>query len=94
MIGVDPYYLTHLAEQIGITPEVILAGRKINDTMSTYVAKLHSSIKEKGLEFCNLNALVLGMTFKEDCSDCRNSQVLDIICSLKRKGFGWMFMIH
>ena len=82
-IGVDPYYLTHKAELIGYQPQVILAGRRINDGMGKYVADqtvkqmVHADIPIKGSK-----VLVLGMTFKEDCPDVRNSRVIDIVTEL------------
>ena len=82
-IGVDPYYLTHKAQSIGYHPEVILAGRRINDNMGSYVvsqlvkAMLHKSIQVKGA-----NVLIMGLTFKENCPDLRNTRVVDIISEL------------
>ncbi len=86
-IGVDPYYLTYQAEKFGHHPEVILAGRRINDSMGAYVAKqtVKTLIKTRG----NLNGglvNVLGLTFKENCPDLRNSKVVDIIRELKEYG--------
>jgi len=86
-IGVDPYYLTHKAEMLGYHPEVILAGRRINDGMAAYVAQqtikqlIHSgrSIRGSGL-------IVLGLTFKENCSDLRNSKVADLVNELREYG--------
>ncbi len=86
-IGVDPYYLTKKAESVGYNPEIILAGRKINDSMSSYVVK--QSIKSiNKLQIDNLNAkvLIMGITFKENCPDIRNSKVLDIIDQFKFEG--------
>ncbi len=86
-IGVDPYYLTHKAQEIGFHPEMILAGRRLNDSMSNYVAgqvtKLMSSRKilVKGSRI-----LVLGLTFKENCPDLRNSKVADVVRELKQYG--------
>ncbi len=86
-IGVDPYYLTYQAEKFGHHPEVILAGRRINDSMGAYVAKqtVKTLIKTRG----NLNGgvvNVLGLTFKENCPDLRNSKVVDIIRELQEYG--------
>ena len=86
-IGVDPYYLTYQAEKFGHHPEVILAGRRINDSMGAYVAKqtVKTLIKTRG----NLNGgvvNVLGLTFKENCPDLRNSKVVDIVRELKEYG--------
>lgn len=83
-IGVDPYYLTHKAIECGIHPEVILAGRRINDNMGKYIAE--QTIKEisrLGKKIKNARIGVLGLTFKENCSDIRNSRVIDIIEELK-----------
>lgn len=86
-IGVDPYYLTHKAESIGYHPEVINAGRRINDNMGIYIAsqviKLMAQHKHP---IHNSNILVLGITFKENCPDIRNSKVVDIITELKNYG--------
>ncbi len=86
-IGVDPYYLTYKAEQIGYSSQIILAGRKINDDMGKYVAEntLKQLIKaDKQIEGCKV--LVMGITFKENCSDIRNSKVIDIINEFKEYG--------
>lgn len=83
-IGVDPYYLTYKAIKNGIHPEVILAGRKVNDTMGTYIAGLtakHMSRLGKSLK--NARIGILGLTFKENCSDIRNTKVIDIIKELQ-----------
>lgn len=83
-IGVDPYYLTYRAEQIGYIPQVILAGRRINDNMGRYVARQGVKLLIKaGHTMNNLTATVLGFTFKEDCPDVRNTKVIDIIKELK-----------
>jgi UDP-N-acetyl-D-galactosamine dehydrogenase len=86
-IGVDPYYLTHKAETVGYHPQVILAGRRINDSMGEYVAKqtvMH--IIQGGGQVKRARVNLLGLTFKEDCSDIRNSKVIDILDELKRFG--------
>jgi len=86
-IGVDPYYLTYKAEQIGYHSQIILAGRKINDDMSKYVAEntLKQLIKaDRQIKGCKV--LVMGITFKENCPDIRNSKVIDIINELKEYG--------
>lgn len=86
-IGVDPYYLTHKAEQLGYHSQVILSGRRINDGMGKYVAE--STVKnliKAGKQVKNANVVVLGMTFKENCPDVRNSKVIDIINELKEYG--------
>lgn len=86
-IGVDPYYLTHKAEKIGYIPQVILAGRRINDSMGKFVAQ--RTIKEMikaGHSVSGCTVTVLGLTFKEDCPDLRNSKVIDIIRELEDYG--------
>ena len=86
-IGVDPYYLTHKAEQLGYIPQVILSGRRINDGMGKYIAQ--RTIKEMikaGHNVLSSTVTVLGLTFKENCSDIRNSKVVDIIEELKDHG--------
>ena len=83
-IGVDPYYLTHKAQEVGYHPEVILAGRRINDHMASHVAD--ETIKlmlKKGIPVLGSRVLVLGLTFKENCPDLRNTKVVDIINQLK-----------
>ncbi len=86
-IGVDPYYLTHKAEEIGYHPEVILAGRRINDNMGTFVAnKVIKLMIGKGHTIKDSRVMVLGMTFKENCPDIRNSRVIDIINELNEFG--------
>ena len=86
-IGVDPYYLTHKAESLGYNPQVILSGRRINDNMGVYIAntviKLMTQNKHK---IHDANILVLGITFKENCPDIRNSRVVDVIYELKSFG--------
>lgn len=86
-IGVDPYYLTHKAESLGYHPEIILAGRRLNDGMGGYVAaQVVKLMIRKGLQVNNSKVLVLGMTFKENCSDIRNSRVIDLIRELQSFG--------
>ncbi len=83
-IGVDPYYLTHKAQEVGHHPEVILAGRRINDSMPRHVAD--ETIKlmlRKGLPVLGSKVLVLGLTFKENCPDVRNSKVVDVVKALQ-----------
>lgn len=83
-IGVDPYYLTHKSEELGYTPEIILAGRRLNDLMSSHVVdKLIKNMIKKNIEVNNSNVLVMGLTFKENCKDLRNSKVFDMISELK-----------
>jgi UDP-N-acetyl-D-galactosamine dehydrogenase len=86
-IGVDPYYLTHKAEMIGYHPQVILAGRRINDGMGAYVAQqtLKQLIKN-GTPLPGAKVIILGLTFKENCPDLRNSKVADVIRELKELG--------
>jgi UDP-N-acetyl-D-galactosamine dehydrogenase len=86
-IGVDPYYLTHKAEKIGYIPQVILAGRRINDGMGTFVAQ--RAIREMilcGHDVLDSTVTILGLTFKENCPDLRNSKVIDIINELRSYG--------
>ncbi len=86
-IGVDPYYLTYKAESLGYHPEVILAGRRINDNMSRYVAsEMIKLLIKNGVAVNASKVLVLGITFKENCPDIRNSKVIDIITELKDYG--------
>ena len=83
-IGVDPYYLAQKAIETGYNPEIILAGRKMNDSMGGYVAQETGKMMiKKGATIKNSNALVLGITFKENCPDIRNSRVIDIIKEFK-----------
>jgi len=83
-IGVDPYYLTHCAQEIGYHPEVILAGRRINDSMGAYVAdRVARLMMKRGFSVTGSRILVLGLTFKENCPDLRNSKVIDVIDELK-----------
>jgi UDP-N-acetyl-D-glucosamine/UDP-N-acetyl-D-galactosamine dehydrogenase len=84
-IGVDPYYLTYKAEKIGHDSTVILAGREVNDNMGNYVAiKLITEMKKKKIQIENANILIMGLTFKENCSDIRNSGVESVIIELKK----------
>lgn len=86
-IGVDPYYLTHKAEQLGYQPQVILAGRRINDGMGKFIAeKTIKLMIQQGLQIKGAEVVVLGMTFKEDCPDLRNSKVIDVIRELQDYG--------
>ncbi len=83
-IGVDPYYLTHKAQEIGYHPEVILAGRRINDSMGAYVAdQVFKLMHRANLQVCNSRILVTGLTFKENCPDIRNTRVVDVIAELQ-----------
>jgi UDP-N-acetyl-D-glucosamine/UDP-N-acetyl-D-galactosamine dehydrogenase len=86
-IGVDPYYLTHKAEQIGYNPQVILAGRRINDNMARYAARNVIKLMVKnGIDVSKSKIAVLGITFKENCPDIRNSKVIDLIRELESWG--------
>ena len=86
-IGVDPYYLTHKAQSIGYHPEMILAGRRLNDNMSLYVAaQIIRLMTEKRIHIKGARILVLGMTFKENCPDIRNSKVVDVVRELVKYG--------
>jgi UDP-N-acetyl-D-galactosamine dehydrogenase len=86
-IGVDPYYLTHKAEMIGYHPQVILAGRRINDGMAKFVAeKTVKSMIAAGFHVKGSKVNVIGLTFKENCPDLRNSKVADIVYELKTYG--------
>jgi len=86
-IGVDPYYLAQKAEELGYHPEIILAGRRMNDGMGDYVAKEFVKLMiKKGLNIKDAEVLVLGITFKENCPDVRNTKVIDVIKSLKDYG--------
>ncbi|NKD56025.1 MULTISPECIES: nucleotide sugar dehydrogenase [unclassified Haematospirillum] len=86
-IGVDPYYLTHKAEMLGYHPQVILAGRRINDGMASYVAQ--QTVKQMidaGSSIKGATVIVLGLTFKENCPDLRNSKVADVVSELREYG--------
>ena len=79
-IGVDPYYLTHKAIEVGYNPEMILAGRRLNDNMGIHVAKeICSLMTKKRIQILDSNILVLGLTFKENCPDIRNTRVIDLV---------------
>ena len=83
-IGVDPYYLTHKAQSVGYHPEMILAGRRLNDGMGQYVvSQLVKKMLKKRIHVEGANVLVMGLTFKENCPDLRNTKVVDIISELK-----------
>lgn len=86
-IGVDPYYLTHKAQAIGYNPEIILSGRRINDDMGKYVvAQVIKLMLKKRIHVLGSKVLVMGLTFKEDCPDLRNTRVIDIINELQDYG--------
>ena len=83
-IGVDPYYLTHKAEQVGYNPQVILAGRRINDNMAQYmVKKFVQRMIQNNIDVANSTVGLLGITFKENCPDIRNSKAIDIVSELQ-----------
>ena len=84
-IGVDPYYLTHKAEEVGYSPQVILAGRRINDNMARYAARnVIRLMLNNGIDVARSTVGVLGITFKENCPDIRNSKVVDLVNELKK----------
>jgi UDP-N-acetyl-D-galactosamine dehydrogenase len=86
-IGVDPYYLTHKAQEIGYHPEMILAGRRLNDNMALYVAgEVIKLMTSKRIHVKGAHILMMGLTFKENCPDLRNSKVIDIIRELEKYG--------
>lgn len=86
-IGVDPYYIAQRATQVGYHPEIILAGRRLNDSMGAYVAsQIVKSIIKEDIHVNNAKALILGFTFKENCPDIRNTRVIDVYNSLKDYG--------
>jgi len=86
-IGVDPYYLTHKAQSVGYHPEIILAGRRLNDGMGAYVAsQLVKAMLKKRIHVEGSRVLVMGLTFKENCPDLRNTKVVDIISELQDYG--------
>lgn len=87
-IGVDPYYLAYKSEELGYTPEMILAGRRINDSMPTFiVSQILKQLLKQNKNSQNASALILGATFKENCPDLRNSKVVDVYQELKEFGF-------
>jgi UDP-N-acetyl-D-galactosamine dehydrogenase len=86
-IGVDPYYLAQKAEELGYHPEIILAGRRLNDGMGKYVAgEVVKLMVKKDIKVKGSKALMLGFTFKEDCPDVRNTKVIDIVRELETYG--------
>ena len=86
-IGVDPYYLTYKAQEVGYNPEIILAGRRLNDNMGIYVAsQVIKLMIKKGYKIEGSKVLILGITFKENCPDIRNSRVIDVVQELKEFG--------
>jgi UDP-N-acetyl-D-galactosamine dehydrogenase len=86
-IGVDPYYLAQKAQELGYHPEIILAGRRLNDSMGEYVAsQVVKLMIKKGIQVNGANVLMLGITFKENCPDVRNTKIVDVIAALKDYG--------
>lgn len=86
-IGVDPYYLAQKAQEMGYHPEIILAGRRLNDSMGEYVAsQVVKLMSKKGITINNAELLMLGIAFKENCPDVRNTKIVDVISSLKEYG--------
>jgi len=86
-IGVDPYYLTHKAQEVGYQPDMILAGRRLNDHMGAYIANtVIKKMVQKGIDTSQSNILILGLSFKENCPDLRNTKVVDIINEFKEYG--------
>ena len=92
-IGVDPYYLTHKAQAIGYHPEIILAGRRLNDGMGSYVvSQLVKAMLKRRIQVEGARVLVMGLTFKENCPDIRNTRVVDIVRELACAG-DWLWTI-
>src|SRR5262249_45342724 len=90
---VDPYYLTHKAQEIGYHPEMILAGRRLNDNMAIYVAgEIARLMNHKRIHVNGARVLILGITFKENCPDIRNSKVVDVVRELQK--FGAQVEVH
>jgi UDP-N-acetyl-D-glucosamine/UDP-N-acetyl-D-galactosamine dehydrogenase len=92
-IGVDPYYLTHKAQAVGYHPEMILAGRRINDNMGLYVAQQVTQLMIRNrIQVCDSRILVMGLTFKENCPDVRNTKIVDVVRELQK--FGAKVEVH
>jgi UDP-N-acetyl-D-glucosamine/UDP-N-acetyl-D-galactosamine dehydrogenase len=92
-IGVDPYYLTHKAEQIGYIPQIVLAGRRMNDNMARYAARsIVKRMSRRGIDLSRSTVGILGVTFKDNCPDIRNSKVFDLISELQ--SWGVSALIH
>lgn len=86
-IGVDPYYLTFKAESVGYHPEIILAGRRLNDRMGSYIAgQMIKAMIKRGIATHNARILIMGLSFKENCPDLRNTKIIDIFTALKEYG--------
>ena len=85
-IGIDPYYITYKSKLVGYDPKIILSGRSVNDSMSHFIVeKLFYNMKKRKMPINNSKILVMGITFKENCSDMRNSKIFDIINLLNKK---------
>ena len=85
-IGVDPYYLSHKAQEVGLNPEIVLSGRRINEGMVSFVVgRVESLMNNKSLVLSGSNILIMGLTFKENCPDTRNSKVFDLIKALRKR---------
>jgi UDP-N-acetyl-D-galactosamine dehydrogenase len=92
-IGIDPYYLTYKAEQLGYHPQMILAGRRINDNMSLYISsQIVKKMLSKEIQPHGARILMLGLTFKENCPDLRNTKVVDIVSELS--SYGMQIDVH
>src|SRR5690606_8313404 len=88
-IGVDPYYLAQKAQEHGYHPEIILAGRRLNDSMGGYVAsEVVKCMIKKGINVSKAKVLILGITFKENCPDVRNTKIVDVVRALQEYGVG------
>ena len=86
-IGIDPYYLTHKALEVGHNPEMILAGRRLNDNMGSYVVdQVLNLMNQKQIRITGANILIMGLTFKENCPDLRNTQIIDLIKGFRQNG--------
>ena len=86
-IGIDPYYLAQKAQEVGYHPEIILSGRRLNDSMGEYVAnEVTKLMVKKSIKIIGSKALILGITFKENCPDVRNTKVVQIVSTLKKYG--------
>jgi len=84
-IGVDPYYLTHKSIEVGYNPEIILAGRRLNDNMGSYIVdQVYKLLIKKSIRVVDANVLIMGLTFKENCPDLRNSRAVDLVVELER----------
>ena len=87
-IGVDPYYLTYKAIEVGYNPEMILAGRRLNDSMGIYIADQVSKLMiKKRIHLADANVLIMGLTFKENCPDLRNTRVIDLVSEFENSNY-------